>query len=89
MDDLKTLRNEIDQLDDSIMKLLSKRFDLSIKVGNYKLLNNIQVTHDDREKRIISKISKYSHSPSIEHVYKTILQQSKSLQRRWLICMVY
>jgi shikimate dehydrogenase len=82
MDDLKTLRDEIDQLDDSIMKLLQKRFDLSIKVGNYKSINNIQVTHGDREKEIITKISKYSHYPSIEHVYKTILHQSKSLQRR-------
>lgn len=82
MDELNNKRTEIDSIDQEVMGLLSRRFDLSIEIGNIKKQNNIQVLDGNREQVILEKISNYSHSPQIKEIYKTIMEQSKSLQRK-------
>lgn len=80
MDDLKQLRKDIDQLDDKIMNLLEERFDISIKVGNYKKAHKTPVLNSNRETEILNKINKHKHNNEIKNVYKTLLMESKSLQ---------
>lgn len=80
MDDLKKLRNTIDEIDQKIMLLLSKRFDVSIQVGEYKKQNNTPVLNSNRETEIINKIENFNHNKEILNVYKTLLKESKSLQ---------
>ena len=80
MDDLNQLRKEIDVLDSKIMALLDARFDISIKVGNYKKLNNTPVLNSNRETEILNKINKLTHNKEIKAVYETLLSESKSLQ---------
>lgn len=82
MDALKDLRNQIDQIDNQIMDLLDKRFNITQQVGDYKKQHNIQVLDQNREKSISAKTSKYSHSPQIDNVYKAIMKESKSQQRK-------
>ena len=82
MDQIKVYRDEIDQIDDKIMELLNRRYDLSIKIGLEKEKHNISVLDQNREKNIINKVSKYSHSPQIEAIYKAIMKESKTLQRK-------
>ncbi|QMS84934.1 chorismate mutase [Candidatus Xianfuyuplasma coldseepsis] len=82
MDRLKALRSEIDDLDQSIMELLEKRMDIAIEIGNYKQLKNITVFDSSREQSILEKASTFSHSPQISNIYKAIMKESKSLQRK-------
>lgn len=82
MDQIKNLRAEIDEIDNTIMNLLEKRYSLSLKIGDLKELFKIDVLDYNREKIILDKASKYSHSPQIENVYKTIMKESRSLQRK-------
>ncbi len=82
MDKIDELRYLIDTLDDEIMALLEKRFTLSVKIGNEKTHAKIHVLDTKRESLILEKTSKYSHSPEIEVVYKTIMEESKLLQRK-------
>jgi monofunctional chorismate mutase len=82
MDKLQQARLNIDELDKQIMDLLDKRFDLSIEVGKIKQANSTQVLDTNREQIILDKITKYSHSPQISTIYKTIMNESKSLQRK-------
>lgn len=82
MDQINNLRNKIDELDNEIMSLLDERFALSIKIGKLKELAKTDVLDIKRENSILDKTSNYSHSPEIDVVYKTIMEKSKSLQRK-------
>ncbi len=82
MDKITKLRELIDALDDDIMTLLNKRYDLSIEIGNEKTRAKIDVLDTKREKAILEKTSKYSHFPELELVYKKIMETSKLLQRK-------
>lgn len=82
MDDLKRLRQEIDILDEKIMQLLEQRFDISLAVGIVKKSSDIQVLDSKREDEIFLKTSSFRHSPQLLEIYKTIMEQSKSLQRK-------
>ena len=82
MDKIANLRNLIDVLDEEIMSLLDERYTLSLKIGNLKVQAKTNVLDTKRESFILDKTSKYSHSPEIGIVYKTIMKESKSLQRK-------
>lgn len=82
MDKITALREKIDLLDDSIMALLEERYTLTSSIGSLKKDTHIEVQDSKREDYIFKKISKYGHSPSIELVYKTIIDESKHKQRK-------
>jgi chorismate mutase/prephenate dehydratase len=82
MDSIAALRKKIDALDQDIMNQLDKRFDLSVKIGQLKQLENKVVFDSNREQLILDKTSSLSHSPQIQEVYRTIMTQSKSIQRK-------
>ena len=82
MDKIDNLRNLIDEIDEEIMSLLDNRFELSIKIGKIKSRAKTVVLDTKREQLIINKTSKCSHSPEVGVVYKTIMGESKNLQRK-------
>ncbi len=82
MDEIKKLRDEIDVIDDKLMNLLEKRYILTREIGIQKEQSNKEVFDVNRESHILNKISKYSHSPQIRHVYTTIIHESKKEQRK-------
>ena len=49
MDDLTKLRKEIDKKDKSLVKILSERFFLTEKVGEYKKKHNLEAQDKKRE----------------------------------------
>jgi shikimate dehydrogenase len=82
MDDLGSLRTQIDKIDQMIMQLLDQRFDLTNQVGNVKSQIKKEILDTNREKIIYEKVSKYSHFPQISTIYKTIMEESKKSQRK-------
>lgn len=82
MDQIKKLRNEIDVLDNKIMELLETRFLISKQIGEAKKKSNTQVLDSNREETILLKTTKFSHSPQISSIYKTIMNESKNIQRK-------
>lgn len=79
---INELRKEIDYLDDEIMSLLDKRFSLTKQIGIEKSKTKMNILDTNREQNIIDKISKYSHSPQIEAIYVTMMNESKKSQRK-------
>lgn len=78
---LKQLREEIDSLDDHILLLLQKRFEIVAKIGRLKASNNWEIFDGSREEQIIQKINRFSKiSSHLQAVYTTLLQESKKLQ---------
>lgn len=78
MDDLKSMRIEIDELDNQLMELLNRRYTLSKTIGLYKKNNNVQVLDLKREHEILDKARVYSEE--IYHVFFKIIEESKKLQ---------
>lgn len=85
MDKLKELRKEIDLIDNQLIDLFIKRFNLSIEVKKVKQENNILVLDSKREQEIIEKVKSINADDNIknaiEEVYLTILNSSKKLQK--------
>ncbi len=70
---LKDTRQQIDEIDNQIIYLLEKRLKIVKKIKKYKK-NIIDL---NREKKILDKIN----SQYIKDIYKTILKNSRKIQR--------
>ena len=83
MDDIKDIRENINKVDDKIIKLLEERFDLSKKVRAYKISHNKKVYDPIREKEILKKIQEKNpeYGKYFVKIYQEIMDQSKNLQR--------
>lgn len=81
MDELTQLRQAIDELDEAIMDLLDRRFDLNKAVGELKKQKTMAVSHPNREKSILKKAENHSHAESIKTLYTQIFTLSKKLQK--------
>jgi chorismate mutase/prephenate dehydratase len=82
-EDLKRLREEIDQLDDKLVELLNKRGNIVIQIGELKEKLKLKVFQPEREKEVIERLSKKSTAfqrESIEAIWKEIMGASKQIQ---------
>ena len=81
-EDLTNFRNEINEIDEELIKILKNRMDISIKIGKYKKENNIQVLNTNREKEVIDNIMKYNnkHNAQLEEEF---------IKELWTLLMNY
>ncbi|MEG0291656.1 MAG: chorismate mutase [Anaerovoracaceae bacterium] len=84
---LKNFRNEIDEIDSEILKLLDERMAVALKVAKYKEANKLPVLNSNREQDIFNNIEqKVSNDIKdyIKEIYKEILNQSKLYQNSYM-----
>lgn len=81
---LDEIRNNINETDKEIVELLEKRFNLVIKVGQYKIINNLPVFDEKREMIVINKckeqLKNKRYSNYMEEIYIKIMDTCKKLQ---------
>ena len=82
MDKIIKLRSRIDEIDSEIMHLLNERYEISDEIGTIKSNSKVDVLDTKREEYVLNKTKKHSHSPQLELVYRTIMNESKNIQRR-------
>lgn len=80
MKSLDKLRKEIDIIDEEVMSLLNKRYELTNEIGKIKKLESISVTNSEREHDILVKTNDFKYQKQIENVYKSIIKVSKDSQ---------
>jgi chorismate mutase/prephenate dehydratase len=82
MSDLDNLRLQINEIDNHILDLIEKRMSISVKVGEYKKKNNMQVFDSKREKDLITRLSGYNSIDEelIKEIWNSIMNYSKKLQ---------
>ncbi len=83
MDELKKLREKIDEIDGEIVGMLNRRFALSVEVGQLKAEKGAAVLVSGREEEIKSRLAKTSRpgfEKSISGVYDRIFEESRLLQ---------
>lgn len=83
MEDIKDIREKINEVDDKIIKLLEERFDLSKKVRAYKISHNKKIYDPVREQEILKKIQEKNpeYGKYFVKIYQEIMDQSKNLQK--------
>ncbi|MEL6988157.1 MAG: bifunctional 3-deoxy-7-phosphoheptulonate synthase/chorismate mutase type II [Bacteroidota bacterium] len=85
MDSLVTLRKEIDQVDEELLNVLSKRMDIVQNIGNYKKANNIPILAPNRWSNILEKSSKKGEGKGLSEqfiveLFRAIHQESINKQ---------
>lgn len=82
-DELSKWRKEINILDKTIVDSLKNRFEITKKIGKYKLKNKLSVVNKKRELEIIdfwTKKTKFKKK-FVKRFFNVIFEESKRLQR--------
>lgn len=87
MNDLSTLRNEINEIDNKIVELWKKRMELCLSVARYKKENNLPILDEKREKELLDRIGNLAGDELDSYsrtLYETIMSISRSYQEQHL-----
>ena len=85
MSELKGYRDEIDQIDQELTRLVEARFNVVKKVGEYKKKHDLPVLDAAREdvviKRNQDRLENKAYSNDIAAFYKLLMQVTKDMQK--------
>jgi len=80
---LQELRDEIDNIDESLIELFFRRMDLSKKVAEYKKQHDLPVYDPVREEEILDKLSAKAgkeQEEAVKELYALIFKLSRAVQ---------
>ena len=84
--DISDWRNKIDQLDEQIVQLISKRAEAARAIGELKKVSSLPVYEPNREQAVFDHIRAVNPGPlddaEMLHVYERIIDVMRTLQRR-------
>lgn len=83
--ELLSLRQEINAVDESLLPLILKRMEISNRIGSYKKQMSIPVLDENRENEILDKIAVRSGAewaPYARAIYQKIMEMSRLYQQR-------
>lgn len=85
---LKSLRNNIDKIDDEILELFIRRLRIVEDIYEYKKINGMNIYDKKRENEILQKIDKNmsvnKYKSELESLFKSIMKISSSYQEKLL-----
>lgn len=82
---LEELRNEIDEIDDKILKLFLERMEKASEVADFKKKNNLSTLQKGREREILKKVSEKSGDEMADYsriLFSTLMDLSKNYQNK-------
>jgi|WetSurMetagenome_2_1015567.scaffolds.fasta_scaffold423400_2 chorismate mutase len=85
MADLKQLRQEVDSLDEQILKLLAARVKVCQAIGSAKKAKELPIKDAARESEVYARIRKQAaklglNSVQVEQIYREIVNMCSSVQ---------
>ncbi len=81
-EDIEKLQIEIDKIDDKLVELLIKRFELTSQVNNIKRANSIDIEDKNREEAIISRyINTNLPEGYIDKFFNNLFDEEKKLAK--------
>ena len=85
MEKLESLRTEIDKIDTELTKLFEKRMETVLKIGQFKIDNNIPVVDNKRASIVVEKalnrLQNKSFSGEITEIFSNIIAVSENSQK--------
>ena len=82
---IQELRNEIDQIDDELVKLFCRRMDVSAQVAEYKRENNLPIYVPAREREVLAKVAETAGNDMGNYtrvLYSMLFELSRSYQSK-------
>jgi len=85
--DLKSLRKKIDEIDDELVDVISRRISLMPEVAEVKRRENVGIDQQDREREVMVNIRKKALEKGLdqdfmEKIMSEIITESKKIQKR-------
>jgi chorismate mutase len=83
MKNIQKLRKKIDELDQKLIKVLEKRFELTKEIGEIKQEEGLGIKHENRENEVLEKISttKTLKKSFTKKLFELIFQESRNRQK--------
>ena len=85
MENLEKLRTEIDKIDTELTGLFEKRMETVLKIGKYKVENNIPVVDNKRAgvvvEKAVSRLENKNFSGEITEIFSNIIAVSENTQK--------
>ncbi|EAT16905.1 chorismate mutase [Desulfuromonas acetoxidans] len=79
------IRQEIDRLDNELLKIFNRRAELALAIGHLKKELDLPVYDPDREKRIFNKMTALNPGPldnqAIKRLFERVIDESRTLER--------
>ena len=87
--ELSEIRNRMDEIDSSMMKLLRERMDLMPLVAEYKKANGLEIFDPVREGKIIESKKEMAKEfgvseDLVEEIFRKIMDESREVQKKKL-----
>jgi chorismate mutase len=84
--DIAEWRQQIDEMDEQIVQLISKRAEAAKAIGDIKRQGTLPVYEPQREKHVFEHVKRVNPGPLADaellHVYERIIDVMRTLQRR-------
>lgn len=79
------LRKKISRLDDKLLKILGKRFDLVSRIGVFKQKEGTEVIDVNREEEVMKAAQAFAEKNNLDkefvkRLYELIIQESRKIQ---------
>lgn len=85
--DLKCLRKKIDELDDELVDVISRRLSIMPEIAEVKRRENVGIDQQEREREVIENIRKKAGESGLdpdfmERIMSLIITESKKVQKK-------
>jgi chorismate mutase len=82
---LDVLRRRIDELDEQIVRLLSKRAACALEVGHEKKLRSMEIYQPGREAEVLEHVQRINPGPlddgAVKRLFERIIDEARRLER--------
>jgi len=83
--DIDDWRDEIDRLDEQLVKLLNARSECAIELGRIKRELGLAIYSPDREREVIAHVTGINHGPldrfAVRRLFERIIDESRRIER--------
>ena len=83
--DIDTIRKNINQLDDELLRIFNQRAALALEIGKVKEQLDLPIYDPKREKLIFDRIQEKNRGPldnsAIIRLFERVIDESRSLER--------
>jgi chorismate mutase len=82
---MKRLRENIDQVDSVLVKLLNQRAQWALEIGEVKKGAALPIYQPDREKAVLARVQQLNRGPlgqaAVQRLFERIIDESRRLER--------
>ena len=87
MKDLSEIRKEIDSIDSKLIELFCARMDIVKEVAAYKIANDMQVLHPEREEAILQRAAEAAgeeYAGYARALFSELMRLSRDMQQKMI-----